>query len=158
MAGDHGARVQLAPDVDELDLERVVRGQVRVVVGERGDRGHAGFGVPESLRESGTGVLVEHEGDATWGVWRNDHQFYNVFYMADQEFDVVVVGSGGAGMTAALAAAKKGLSVVPVRRPRTTAVPLPGRRVWIPGNSVLRRDGACWTPRGRPHLPAVHHR
>ena len=31
-------------------------------------------------------------------------------------FDVVVVGSGGAGMTAALAAAKRGLSVVLVEK------------------------------------------
>ncbi len=32
-------------------------------------------------------------------------QFYNVFYMTEQEYDVVVVGSGAAGMVAALTAA-----------------------------------------------------
>lgn len=63
--------------------------------------------------------------------------------MADQEFDVVVVGSGGAGMTAALAAAKKGLSVVLVEKAPhyggSTA--RSGGGVWIPNNSVLQRDG-----------------
>ena len=33
-------------------------------------------------------------------------QFYNVFYMTGQEYDVVVVGSGAAGMVAALTAAE----------------------------------------------------
>src|SRR6202012_6286723 len=39
-------------------------------------------------------------------------QFYNVFYMTAQEFDVVVVGSGGAGMVGALAGAPRGLSAI----------------------------------------------
>ncbi|MBB1039600.1 3-oxosteroid 1-dehydrogenase [Dietzia natronolimnaea] len=78
--------------------------------------------------------------------------------MADQEFDVVVVGSGGAGMTAALAAAKKGLSVVLVEKAPhyggSTA--RSGGGVWIPGNSVLRRDGVQDTPEAaRTYLRAI---
>ncbi|MBS7546936.1 3-oxosteroid 1-dehydrogenase [Dietzia sp. Marseille-Q0999] len=81
-----------------------------------------------------------------------------MFYMADQEFDVVVVGSGGAGMTAALAAAKKGLSVVLVEKaPRyggSTA--RSGGGVWIPNNSVLQRDGVLDTPEAaRTYLRSI---
>lgn len=78
--------------------------------------------------------------------------------MADQEFDVVVVGSGGAGMTAALAAAKKGLSVVLVEKAPhyggSTA--RSGGGVWIPGNSVLKRDGVRDTPEAaRTYLKSI---
>jgi 3-oxosteroid 1-dehydrogenase len=58
-------------------------------------------------------------------------------------FDVVVAGSGGAGMTAALAAASKGLSVVVVEKTGyfggSTA--RSGGGLWVPGNAVLRRAG-----------------
>ncbi|KZO59196.1 3-ketosteroid-delta-1-dehydrogenase [Dietzia maris] len=78
--------------------------------------------------------------------------------MADQEFDVVVVGSGGAGMTAALAAAKKGLSVVLVEKAPhyggSTA--RSGGGVWIPNNSVLQRDGVLDTPEAaRTYLRSI---
>lgn len=78
--------------------------------------------------------------------------------MADQEFDVVVVGSGGAGMTAALAAKKKGLSVVLVEKAPhyggSTA--RSGGGVWIPGNSVLKRDGVLDTPEAaRTYLGSI---
>ena len=43
-------------------------------------------------------------------------QFYNVFYMTEQEYDVVVVGSGAAGMVAALTAAHQGLSTLVVEK------------------------------------------
>jgi 3-oxosteroid 1-dehydrogenase len=59
------------------------------------------------------------------------------------EVDVVVVGAGGAGMCAALAAAKQGLDVVLVERSGyfggSTA--RSGGGVWMPGNAALRRAG-----------------
>ncbi|EUA78254.1 FAD binding domain protein [Mycobacteroides abscessus] len=39
-----------------------------------------------------------------------------MFYMTEQEYDVVVVGSGGAGMVAALTAAHNGLSTVLIEK------------------------------------------
>lgn len=64
------------------------------------------------------------------------------------EFDVVVVGSGGAGMTAALAAAHHGLSVVVIEKAATFggSTARSGGGVWVPGNEVLRRAGVADTP------------
>jgi 3-oxosteroid 1-dehydrogenase len=63
--------------------------------------------------------------------------------MTAQEFDVVVVGSGGAGMVAALAAAHRGLDTIVVEKAAhfggSTA--RSGGGVWIPNNEVLKRDG-----------------
>jgi 3-oxosteroid 1-dehydrogenase len=68
--------------------------------------------------------------------------------MTAQEFDVVVVGSGGAGMVAALAAAHQGLSTIVIEKAAhyggSTA--RSGGGVWIPNNDVLRRDGVKDTP------------
>jgi 3-oxosteroid 1-dehydrogenase len=59
--------------------------------------------------------------------------------MTAQEFDVVVVGSGGAGMVAALTAAHQGLSTVLVEKAPhfggSTA--RSGGGVWIPNNEIL---------------------
>jgi 3-oxosteroid 1-dehydrogenase len=64
------------------------------------------------------------------------------------EFDVVVVGAGAAGMTAALTAAHQGLRTVVVEKAAhfggSTA--RSGGGVWIPGNTVLQRDGVQDTP------------
>jgi 3-oxosteroid 1-dehydrogenase len=69
--------------------------------------------------------------------------------MADAEvYDVVVVGSGAAGMAAALAAERRGLRAVIVEKAAhyggSTA--RSGGGVWIPNNEVLRRDGVEDTP------------
>jgi 3-oxosteroid 1-dehydrogenase len=88
-------------------------------------------------------------------------QFYNVFYMTGQEygaFDVVVVGSGAAGMVAALTAAHQGLSTVVVEKAPhyggSTA--RSGGGVWIPNNEVLKRDGVKDTAdAARKYLHAI---
>src|SRR4051794_4626588 len=76
----------------------------------------------------------------------------NLFHMpepdfAEDEYDVVVVGSGAAGMTAALTAQRKGLRVVVVEKAAhyggSTA--RSGGGVWIPNNEVLRSDGVSDT-------------
>ncbi len=61
----------------------------------------------------------------------------------DQEFDVVVVGSGGGGLTAALCAQSHGLSAVVVEKSDkyggTSAVS--GGGIWIPCNDDIARTG-----------------
>lgn len=67
--------------------------------------------------------------------------------MTVQEYDVVVVGSGGAGMVAALTAAHQGLSAVVVEKAPhyggSTA--RSGGGVWIPNNEILKRAGVTDT-------------
>lgn len=59
------------------------------------------------------------------------------------EFDVVVVGSGAAGMTAALTAAHSGLSVLVVEKAAKFggSTARSGGGVWIPDNEALRAAG-----------------
>jgi 3-oxosteroid 1-dehydrogenase len=68
--------------------------------------------------------------------------------MIGQEYDVVVVGSGAAGMVAALTAAHEGLSTVLIEKAAhfggSTA--RSGGGVWIPNNEILKRDGVTDTP------------
>ena len=80
--------------------------------------------------------------------------------MTAQEFDVVVVGSGGAGMVAALAAAHRGLSTIVIEKAAhyggSTA--RSGGGVWIPNNEILQRDGVKDTRASGPHVSARNHR
>lgn len=61
----------------------------------------------------------------------------------DEEFDFVVVGSGGGGMAAALTAADSGLSTVVVEKGAmyggTTGIS--GGGIWIPNNPTLKAKG-----------------
>ena len=63
------------------------------------------------------------------------------------QFDVVVAGSGAAGMTAALAAAHRGLRVVVIEKAGTFggSTARSGGGIWVPGNEVLRRAGVTDT-------------
>ncbi|SDD61971.1 3-oxosteroid 1-dehydrogenase [Rhodococcus tukisamuensis] len=61
---------------------------------------------------------------------------------SDDTVDLVVVGSGAAGMAAAITAARNGLTVVIVEKSQYWggSSARSGGGVWIPGNSVLRRQ------------------
>jgi len=73
-------------------------------------------------------------------------------------FDVVVVGSGAAGMTAALAAAHHGLRVVVIEKTDRFggSTARSGGGLWVPGNEVLRKAGVRDTPeQARAYLAYV---
>ena len=75
-----------------------------------------------------------------------------------QRVDVVVVGAGGAGMTAALAASKHGLDTVLIEKSSyfggSTA--RSGGGVWIPNNHALRKAGQDEDPAlSRTYLDAI---
>jgi 3-oxosteroid 1-dehydrogenase len=78
--------------------------------------------------------------------------------MDEAEFDVVVVGSGAAGMTAALTAAQHGLSVLMVEKTDRFggSTARSGGGIWAPGNSVLNRAGVADSPeQARAYLAHV---
>ena len=64
------------------------------------------------------------------------------------EFDIVVAGSGAAGMTAALTAAHRGATVVVLEKTGSFggSTARSGGGIWAPGNAVLRRAGVADTP------------
>src|SRR5687768_6270986 len=74
------------------------------------------------------------------------------------EFDVVVVGAGAAGMTAALAAAKRGLSCVVLEKAPTYggSAARSGAGIWIPNNEIILAAGVPDTPeKAATYLAAV---
>lgn len=73
-------------------------------------------------------------------------------------YDVVVIGSGAAGMTAALTAAKRGLSCVVAEKAPTFggSAARSGAGIWIPNNSVILSAGVPDTPaKAAAYLAAV---
>jgi 3-oxosteroid 1-dehydrogenase len=79
-------------------------------------------------------------------------------WAAGLAYDVVVVGSGAAGMTAALRAAKRGLSVLVVEKAPTFggSTARSGAGIWIPNNSVILGAGVPDTPaKASTYLAAV---
>ncbi len=67
---------------------------------------------------------------------------------AAAEFDIVVAGSGAAGMTAALTAAREGATVVVLEKAGVFggSTARSGGGIWAPGNTVLRRAGVADSP------------
>ncbi|QTI68619.1 3-oxosteroid 1-dehydrogenase [Gordonia polyisoprenivorans] len=62
---------------------------------------------------------------------------------ADETYDVIVVGAGAAGLSAAITAAAQGLRTVIIEKSAYWggSTSRSGGGVWIPGNPVLKRDG-----------------
>ena len=66
----------------------------------------------------------------------------------DAEFDIIVAGSGAAGMTAALTAAQLGATALVLEKTGTFggSTARSGGGIWAPGNAVLRQAGVADTP------------
>jgi 3-oxosteroid 1-dehydrogenase len=61
----------------------------------------------------------------------------------DDSFDFVIVGSGGGGLVAALAAAEAGLKPVIIEKQQYVggSTAMSGGMIWLPNNPVMRADG-----------------
>jgi 3-oxosteroid 1-dehydrogenase len=78
--------------------------------------------------------------------------------LAVEEYDVVVVGSGAAGMTAALTAAHRGLRALVVEKAPTFggSAARSGAGIWAPNNEVILAAGVSDTPqKAATYLSAV---
>src|SRR5687768_4555895 len=79
-------------------------------------------------------------------------------HAAATQYDVVIIGSGAAGMTAALRAAKRGLRAVVVEKAPTYggSAARSGAGIWIPNNEVILAAGIPDTPaKAAQYLAAV---
>jgi 3-oxosteroid 1-dehydrogenase len=79
-------------------------------------------------------------------------------HAAATQYDVVIIGSGAAGMTAALRAAKRGLRAVVVEKAPTFggSAARSGAGIWIPNNEVILAAGVPDTPaKAATYLAAV---
>jgi 3-oxosteroid 1-dehydrogenase len=77
---------------------------------------------------------------------------------AEESFDIVIVGSGGGGLTAALAAHAAGLRPVVVEKQGVVggSTGMSGGMLWIPDNPLMRADGIEDSrQRGLDYLQAV---
>lgn len=75
-----------------------------------------------------------------------------------ETYDVVVVGAGAAGLSAAITAAASGLTTVLIEKSPYWggSTSRSGGGVWIPNNSVLKRDGVQDTPeKAREYVHAI---
>ena len=75
-----------------------------------------------------------------------------------ETYDVIVVGAGAAGMSAAITAANKGLKTVLIEKSPYWggSTSRSGGGVWIPNNSVLKRDGVDDTvAKAREYVHAI---
>jgi len=63
----------------------------------------------------------------------------------EQSFDLVIVGSGGGGMVAAIAAADAGLKPVLIEKQATLggSTAMSGGGIWIPNNPLMQADGVA---------------
>lgn len=78
--------------------------------------------------------------------------------MTEQQYDIVIVGSGAAGLTAALTAAHNGLRAVVIEKAAQYggSTARSGGGVWIPNNEVLKRAGVEDTPENaRTYLHSI---
>ncbi|WP_318836383.1 3-oxosteroid 1-dehydrogenase [Actinomadura rudentiformis] len=96
------------------------------------------------------------------GILLGSHVLGSVAAHADTadapEYDVVVVGAGAAGMTAALTAAKRGLSTLVVEKAAKFggSAARSGAGIWIPNNQVILAAGVPDTPaKAAAYLAAV---
>ncbi|MFW0793963.1 3-oxosteroid 1-dehydrogenase [Gordonia sp. CPCC 205515] len=75
-----------------------------------------------------------------------------------ETYDVIVVGAGAAGLSAAITAAASGLKTVIIEKSPYWggSTSRSGGGVWIPNNSVLKRDGVSDTPdKAREYVHAI---